>query len=223
MEPKPFLCSERELRTIKHLLNTISRPFPQYLEADLKFLLLQEKDFIRLHLSLFYPFSPVELSQYRNKLIWGSTFYSTFVWDVPLHPIIFAEFGLSFNENISALCSSENLVSQYVSLFKSHPSTQNNKPLPLHLIGELENRFASRTAQYSKKPFYPDFAGEMHADSVLTAWNIYYYQEETITIQTLKELLNRYGLLTAFSKAIWEELLFWYMTPARLDSIMAEL
>ena len=131
--------------------------------------------------------------------------------------------GLSFNCNLSVLCNKEYLLLKYQARFNPFLGRKLKAGPPLHLTGELEDRFATRSAQYSKKPMAPDFAGALHADTVLAAWNLYYYQDEITTVGTLKRLLLQYGELAAFSKSLWDELLIRFMTPVRLDEIMAQL
>lgn len=217
---KSFLNKRLEIRNIKSLLHAIHEKFPEHLVAETRALLLTEPEFVRLHLSLFYPFSFMQLEEYRSKLIWGSIKYSTFVWNISSEPLQFAEIGLSFNKNIFVLYSEEEFLrlkgeEQYINKLKM--------TLPLGLAGELEDRYATRCCGYTKSAMQVDFCGELHADSIVDAWELYYYEKEIEGIKTLKELLHTFGPLAAYCKNLYDEFLIGYFNEKRLAEIMEQL
>lgn len=204
------------------MLSFIQGDFPKDWIPQLRDLLLSKREFTRLHLSLFYPFLPEELEKFCSKLIWGSNHYSTFVWDVPKQQeTILAELGLAFNQNLHPFSSKE-ISDLGLTRFKE-VNEGVKKQLPLHLGGELENRFATASCFYSRKPLQPTPIDIYLADSVLTAHNLYYFEGGLNTFEEVKTLIDHYGVLAAFCKRLWDEFFLGYITPAVLSELMEEL
>jgi hypothetical protein len=224
MEDKPILCTPTELRLVQQVLRQMSQKRSKEVNSEILKILLDHPEFTRLHLSLYYPFTLDDLEKYRDKLIWGSIRYTTFVWDIKQVPIEFAEIGLSFNVNLFMLCTEEEFViARQIGIEQDLNATVTRR-LPLHLAGELEDRYATTVmAPYIQKSILGHFDVGQKAEDILIAHDLYYSQDLITDSQTLKSLIVKYGLLAAYSKVLWDEFLIRYMNEEMMKTIMKSL
>jgi hypothetical protein len=224
MEDKPILCTGRELRLVQHLLYQLANRPSKEVNPEILEILLSNPEFTRLHLSLYYPFTVDDLERYGDRLIWGSIRYSTFVWDIKQQHIEFAEIGLSFNENFFVLCSQTEFVYRSQTRLKKNPFPILKMWLPLDLDGELHDRYSTTLmAQYIQRPFMKNYKPEKEAEEIRTAFDLYSYQEEVTTIKTMKDLIEKHGVLAAYCKSLWDELLIGYVNGEIVSEIMGKL
>jgi hypothetical protein len=221
MEDKPILCTPAELRLVQQVLRQMSQKRSKEVNSGILKILLDHPEFTRLHLSLYYPFTLDDLVKYRDRLIWGSIRYTTFVWDIKQEPIEFAEVGLSFNVNLFMLCTEEEFViARQIGIEQDLNSTITRR-LPLHLAGELEDRYATTImAPHIQRPFLEHFDVDQKAEDILIAHDLYYSRDINPNAETLKTLIQKYGLLAAYSKALWDQFLMEYMNEEMVREIM---
>lgn len=221
MESKPILCSNNELKLIQHVIQQLSRRKSKEVNAEILQILLDNPDFTRLHLSLYYPFTKDDLEKYHDRLIWGSIRYTTFVWDIKQEPIEVAEIGLSFNVNLFTLCSEEEFVIARQIWIEQEPNSTITSKLPLHLAGELEDRYATTImAPYLQRPFLENFDPNQKAEDILVAYELYKAEGGIVGIEILKNLIERYGFLAAYSKVLWDNILSSSLDKETIDFIM---
>ena len=221
MEDKPILCINGELRLVQDILRQILKKRSKEASSAILEILLDYPEFTRLHLSLYYPFTLDDLRKYGDRLIWGSARYTTFVWDIKQEPIEFAEVGLSFNVNLFMLCTEEEFVLARQMGRQQDVTSPLTRKLPLHLAGELEDRYATTImAPYIQRPFLENFDVNHKAEDILIAHELYNSNNITPNAETLNALIQKYGLIAAYSKTLWNDYLIEYMNEEMVKTIM---
>lgn len=224
MQDKPILCSNSELRLIRQVLNQISRKRSKEVNPEMLQILIDNPEFTRLHLSLYYPFTRDDLEKYRDKLIWGSVRYTTFVWDIKQKPIEFAEIGLTFNANLFTLCSEEEFFHVRQIGREQGVNSMLTIKLPLHLAGELEDRYATTImASHLQSPLLENFDKAQMVEDIIIAHELIYSLDMNTNLEALKALLKKYHLLAAYSKGLWDEFLCNYLNQNALNEIMRHM
>ena len=75
-------------------------------------------------------------------------------------------------------------------------------------------------ALYIQRPFLENFDVNEKAEDILIAHDLYYSQDIKPDAETLKSLIEKYGLLAAYSKILWEEFLIGYVNEEMIYEIM---
>jgi hypothetical protein len=92
------------------------------------------------------------------------------------------------------------------------------------LAGELEDGYATTImAPYIQRPFLENFDADQKAEDILIAHGLYYSQDIHPDVETLKVFIQKYGLLAAYSKSLWEEFLVNHVNEGMVKAIMSEL